>query len=61
MSEKVVVSWNICHSKYWKCVENFQKNLSKEFGANIDIGDEEWSDLFDELVNGYIKFDDNDE
>ena len=28
----------------------------KEF--DIDIGDEEWSDLFDELVYKHIEFDD---
>ena len=34
------------------------KNLSKEFGIDIGIGDEEWSDLFDELVYKYIELDD---
>ena len=53
-----MVSWEECRDKFWKCVDKFNKNLSKEFGVEIDIGDEEWSDLFDELVNGYIEFDD---
>ena len=58
MSDKVVVSWEECCDKFWKCVDEFNKNLSKEFGVEVDIGDEEWSDLFDELVNGYIEFND---
>ena len=31
MSNKMVVSWEECHDKFWKCVDEFNKNLSKEF------------------------------
>ena len=58
MSDKVVVSWEECRYKFWKCVGKFNKNLPEEFGIDIDIGDEEWSDLFDELVDKHIEFDD---
>ena len=58
MSNKVVVSWETFCDKFWVCVDEFNKNLSNEFGIDIDTGDEEWSDLFYELVNGYIEFDD---
>ena len=58
MSDKVVVSWETFCDKFWNCVDEFNKNLSKEFGIDIDIGDEEWSDLFDELVDKHIEFDD---
>ena len=58
MSDKVVMSWEGCRNRFWNCVDKFNKNLSKEFGVEIDIGDEEWSNLFDELVDKHIEFDD---
>lgn len=56
--EKVQVSWDECRDKFWKAVDDFNKSLSESFGVDIDLGDEEWSDLFDELVNCHIEFDD---
>ena len=58
MSDRVVISWEECRNRFRNCVDKFNKNLSKEFGIDIDIGDEEWSDLFDELVDKHIEFDD---
>ena len=58
MSDKVVVSWEECRDKFWKCVDEFDKNLSKEFGVNVCLGKKQWSDLFDELVEKHIEFDD---
>ena len=58
MSNKVMVSWEEFCDKFWGCVDKFNENLSKEFGIDIGIGDEEWSDLFDELVDKYIEFND---
>ena len=58
MSNKMVVSWEEFCDKFWICVDKFNKSLSDEFGVEIDIGDEEWSDLFYELVKCHIEFND---
>lgn len=50
MSDKVVISWEGCCNRFWNCVDEFNKNLSKEFGVDIDIDDE--------LVDKHIEFDD---